>query len=847
VLWSYFGFQHPAQLVWSTPPYWSNSVFFTKDNPLTSYIFVWTDLPPVPSSLSSGVNNSTNYFASLFGMSNVANGILPRTASATNGSFLGSFRTVNTNNRATFTNLPVRTDRLYSSVDEINFGAIGVTNGGIVSRTSNSQVFSPEVISKLRFFLTTHSRAPEVNILNLPRICLWPLNDTNNANTINQNMASLSGTARWSFLDKMIAQCATLGTNPYYFTRYDPLDPSNDAKIPRNQVLYGYLARLLQSDFPGFASTNGTPSSFATRWGSAACFETATLCFDYIRSCVNLIDSYGSGIGPNGTDATNPSVRYAYSYTAPPTNFGTSGRDNVDASGPGKVLPPGCGQVVPITVTTNGVTTRGMGRFPVIKSVNIVFCAVAADQPPLMVNSATDRRPISTLSVNPLHPYPSNTALSSFNSASGWDYPADYIKKFDLINPDTGQPETIYRTNLYCLSMSNQYPSAYPATNTSLNVSPYGMSLISFSSGKNSYSPNIWTNNWVTNIPVLYQSKNSSIPITTGTNSYQFLTSSGIPQMTNAHALTITHAGLVYGGDLDTNNPLSINYGFDAYNLYFSSIATLLGINIDVNNVPYIKQIITTPRPPPQPPTYSTNLNTILSLTIPNTSNVLFPNLYETVMQPVLLINHALPTPGFPPYTPNFKIRVRGLGNLKADGSNCFASGDFGQLYTNTVKGTRNGGQASADGGPDLFGMSVSGNGSNNLINGNTMHSWPFVGNFVKATNTATPNFGRTFQFGGGTITIDYLKPSADYNTTDSNQIIQSVTIAFPDASFPTPKLPPFNGTQTESYNRQPWYIGFGTFLTNVSATNCAPWCITNCNDLICLTRYKVFWINSSI
>jgi len=69
---------------------------------------------------------------------------------------------------------------------------------------------------------------------------------------------------------------------------------------------------------PGFAGTNGM-NTFATRWGSSnACFETATLCFDYIRSCINLIDSYGSTNGPGGTDATNPAQRYAYSYTPPP-------------------------------------------------------------------------------------------------------------------------------------------------------------------------------------------------------------------------------------------------------------------------------------------------------------------------------------------------------------------------------------------------------------------------------------------------------------------------------------------------------------------------------------------------
>ena len=818
VLWSFFGLQHPAQLLWSTPPYWSNSVFLQGGTTLA----VWTDLPPVPSLLHTNVGNSTNYLAALLGMSNVVNGIHPRTAFATNGSFLGSFRTVDTNNRALFTNVPARADRLYASVDEMNFLA---TNGLLSTRTNNSEVFSPQMIAKLRFFLTTHSRAPEVNILNLPRICLWPLNDTNTAN-INTVNSYMSPTNRWSFLDKMIAQCATLGTNPYYFTRYDPLDPNNDANIPRNKVLYGYLAKLLQSPLPGFASTNGIPSSFATRWGAAACYETATLCFDYIRSCINLIDSYGSGIGPNGTDATNPAVRYAYSYTAPPTNFSTSGRDNADASGSiGKVLPPGCGQVVPITITTNSVTTRGMGRFPVIKSVNLVFCAVAADQPPLMVSNTgvTPRVPIVPWQVNPLHPYPSNTALSSFNSNSGWDYPSSFTLNYNDTNEETGIVTAKTRAHINVVTVANQYPSLYPATNTA-NYSGAPISLANFTRGTNAYGSIPqgigWSNNWATNIPIVYYTTASAAQITNGTNSYQFLTTNGIPGFTNAHALTITHPGLVYGGDLDSNNPVGTNYGFDAYNLYFSNIATILGITATASSVNYINQIFVSNKTvPPLATNYVTNLATIPSLTIPNTNppNKLFPNLYETVMQPVLLLDQALTTPGFPPYTPNFKIRIRGLGSLTADGSNCFASGDYGQLFTNTARGGRNSGQASGDAGPDLFGMSTHGNGSNNWTNGNPANSWPFVGNFVKATNSASPNFGRTFQFGGGTITIDYLKPSASYTTASPSDIIQSVTIVFPSSKFPTPKLPPFNGTKSTSYNTPPWHIGFGTNLVSVA------------------------------
>lgn len=830
VLWSYFGFQHPAQLVWSTPPNWRN---FTS----TNTIFVWQDLPPVPSPLVANLFNPTNYLTALFGVSNVANGILPRTAPGTNGSLFGSFRTVDTNNRATFTNFPPRTDRLYASVDEMNFL---VTNGLLAGRTNNSPVFSPRDIARLRFFLTAQSRAPEVNILNLPRICLWPLNDTNvaSANTVNPYLAVLSGTARWSFLDKMIAQCATLGTNAYYFTRYDPLDPFKDAAIPRNQILYNYLTTLLQTPLPGFASSSGTPSSFATRWGSNACYETATLCFDYIRSSINLIDSYGSTNGPGGTDATDPAQRYAYSYTAPPTNFlATSNSegvlaDNANANNaPGKILPPGSGQVVPIIITTNGVSTRGMGRFPVIKSVNLVFCAVAADQPPLMISNtgATPRAPIVPWQTNPLHPYPFGY---NFQTNGGWDFPVDGTFTFTRTNSDTGTPYTATRNNINIVTTNTsttqyQFPSLYPASNTASNQTIAPFSLMSLTAGARSWSASIYSNNWATNILVLYYTNASTATTNTGTNSYQFLTTNGITGLSNAHALTITHAGLVYGGDLDTNNPVGSNYGFDAYNIYFSNIATSLGIATTAINVPYINQIIVSNRviPPPATNFFTTNTANISTLTIPNTNSPLFPQPYQTVMQPVLLINHGLTTPGFPSYTPNFKIRVRGLGNLTADGSNCFASGDYGQYYTNSAPGVGQWGAGYPDIGPDLFGISLSGNGSNNMTNGIAANVWPFVGNFVKTTNiwnaSAGTGNGRTFAFGGGTITIEYLKPTASYTTTSTNDILQTVSIVFPTTRFPTPKLPPFNGAATELYNYPPWFIGFGT-NTNYSGASYA-------------------------
>ena len=103
----------------------------------------------------------------------------------------------------------------------------------------------------------------------------------------------------------------------------------------------------------------------AAKWNGLQCDQILTNIYDYIRSCINLVDS------SNGTIA-NPD--YTFSYTTPPTN-GASG---------GPVA--GTGQVVPIMITNpDGNATKGMGRFPTLRGATLQFIARSANQPPLMV------------------------------------------------------------------------------------------------------------------------------------------------------------------------------------------------------------------------------------------------------------------------------------------------------------------------------------------------------------------------------------------------------------------------------------------------------------------------------
>ncbi|WP_075086591.1 hypothetical protein [Verrucomicrobium spinosum] len=91
---------------------------------------------------------------------------------------------------------PRDSDRFYASTDELIFNPAR-SNAG-------QSVINAEVLSQTRFFLTAHSRAPEVNLFNKPRISIWPIN----FNTAHRNA-----------VDNMIAFASTANKRPFYLQR----------------------------------------------------------------------------------------------------------------------------------------------------------------------------------------------------------------------------------------------------------------------------------------------------------------------------------------------------------------------------------------------------------------------------------------------------------------------------------------------------------------------------------------------------------------------------------------------------------------------------------------------------
>jgi uncharacterized protein (TIGR02600 family) len=244
--------------------------------------------------------------------------------------------------------------RLYASTDELAY-ATNYTAATPPSRTavqnntpaspSNLSLLTPALIAKANFFITAHSRAPDVNLFNRPRITIWPEAAT---------AADSDGTttilgARTTF-DKTIAFCSTVGGKPFYFVRNNCSSSTEDyANYPRNKALYTYLQNLTgDSAISTFNASNipGFGGNFKAKYGDDR-DQILTEIFDYIR-CTNLCDASQATV----------SKRYAIGPSTPAVI---------------NSCPAGTGQVVPIQIKATSVNTRGFGRMPTVHSPTILI------------------------------------------------------------------------------------------------------------------------------------------------------------------------------------------------------------------------------------------------------------------------------------------------------------------------------------------------------------------------------------------------------------------------------------------------------------------------------------------
>ena len=287
--------------------------------------------------------------------------LVPRVTQGLTRGSAGGTQPVSSNNT---TGILYDTDRLYASIDELMFNTRTNSNGTTRSTRNAMQsvdgggqapAITPAFLETTRFFLTTTNRAPEVTLLNTPRISLWPL--------------MLQPSQRFSSLrtakDKLLAFCSTIPDSTqngpqssfiYYFQRLnasttvssglsseDPFLDFDQTQMPRNNQLYKYLQQLTQADVPGLGG------NFLRKYPTNR-DQILTEMVDQIRSGVNTLQANG-GTGGDG------------SYCYPKVRL-TSGE----------------GQVVGLQ-NPAGTTSRGFGRFSTISEVALDFCRCNAPNP----------------------------------------------------------------------------------------------------------------------------------------------------------------------------------------------------------------------------------------------------------------------------------------------------------------------------------------------------------------------------------------------------------------------------------------------------------------------------------
>lgn len=273
----------------------------------------------------------------------------------------------------------IDSDRLYANVDEFLFAPDRTPNlfpawggvrrnlyGGFAARGQEGDLAS--YLSRSRFFLTAHSRAPEINAFNLPRVSIWPSSLEREREGTGEPMRSV--------FDEAIRFCATLGPIPdgydpsrlrsgedderllFHFQRADsdsPVDDWND--IERNRQVYAYLDWLMGERTPGYRK------SFHQKYGDDS-QQLLTEIFDYIRS-TNLYDD-------NLDRLYYDHKEWREGEVAQFTDGRARLKDNKGNLHDAAVqVWPGHGQVAPIYIEDN--ETMGFGRFYTVSEAGFQF------------------------------------------------------------------------------------------------------------------------------------------------------------------------------------------------------------------------------------------------------------------------------------------------------------------------------------------------------------------------------------------------------------------------------------------------------------------------------------------
>jgi hypothetical protein len=253
----------------------------------------------------------------------------------------------------TASSIPLATSRLYSSAAELLFKSTAAGNPPVRDKSAinGNDTATQQRMESARFFLTAHSRAPELNLFGQPRISIWPVWDTAVSNP------GVPTTTARTAIDQLLAFVATNGSNAYYFTRADNASSYADATLPRNQQLLGYLDYFTSSSapLPGF----GGYFQNASKYGQQGTRQILTEIFDYIRT-TNVADT-SNGATAYGRQWNQLSL---YSGTIPDFGFAQVAPTIMGSSNSG------------LSNSLQAWNTQGEASYPRLTEVSLQFIAL---------------------------------------------------------------------------------------------------------------------------------------------------------------------------------------------------------------------------------------------------------------------------------------------------------------------------------------------------------------------------------------------------------------------------------------------------------------------------------------
>ncbi|MEZ0385773.1 MAG: Verru_Chthon cassette protein A [Verrucomicrobium sp.] len=280
-----------------------------------------------------------DYFKNLYQM-------LPRTNWGETGEGSRAGTTAVTSNSG----LPVKSERIFASVDEFFYASNIDGNGKRLANGPTGRIDGNE-IRMSRAFLTAHSRAPETNLFNRPRLSLWPLFADPNVRNTKDKLLAFAATAAGQTAAYYRAQRWTSDSSPG-----SSQSPDADFSLQHNQQLFAYLQTLTGKPVPGFG-----PETFATKYGELGRNHILLEMFDLQRWGLN---SWYAERDAGGA------VNFAKSYAfVPPRAYvrPSGGWVGESTAIPTKVSSVPDGSAVP----PDGL--KGFGRWPTVVEVSVIF------------------------------------------------------------------------------------------------------------------------------------------------------------------------------------------------------------------------------------------------------------------------------------------------------------------------------------------------------------------------------------------------------------------------------------------------------------------------------------------